>query len=85
VNVPFGNGRLFQAVAGKSLPPWAEELGIHSWAQFFLKFILSHSAVTAVLPATRNPVHMVDNLGAGVAPLPTSADRTRMVRFFEEL
>ena len=85
VNVPFGNGRLFQATAGKSLPPWAAEFGIRSWAQFFLKFIISHPAVTAVLPATRNPTHMVDNLGAGLGPMPTSADRARMIRFFETL
>ena len=85
VNVPFGNGRLFQATTGKSLPPWAAELGIRSWAQFFLKFIVSHPAVTAVLPATRNPTHMVDNLGAGVGPMPTPVDRDRMVRFFEAL
>jgi aryl-alcohol dehydrogenase-like predicted oxidoreductase len=85
VNVPFGNGRLFQAVAGKSLPPWATELDIHSWAQFFLKFIISHPAVTAVLPATRNPTHMIDNLGAGIGRMPTESDRTRMIRFFEAL
>lgn len=85
VNVPFGNGRLFQAVAGKSLPPWAADLGIHSWAQFFLKFIISHPAVTAVVPATRNPAHMVDNLRAGVGPMPSPDQRARMIKFFEAL
>ena len=85
VNVPFGNGRLFKAVAGKSLPPWAAELGIQSWAQFFLKYVVAHPAVTAVLPATRNPAHMLDNLGAGAAPIPTEADRARMLRFFQNL
>jgi aryl-alcohol dehydrogenase-like predicted oxidoreductase len=86
VNTPFGNGRLFKAVAGKSLPSWVqEEMGIQSWAQFFLKYVISHPSVTAVLPATRNPKHMADNLGAGFGVLPTEAQRAKMVRVFETL
>ncbi len=85
VNRPFGEGALFARVRGKALPPWAAELGIASWAQYFLKWIVSHPAVTCAIPGTGNPAHMRDNLGAGTGPLPDEAARNRMRAHFESL
>jgi aryl-alcohol dehydrogenase-like predicted oxidoreductase len=85
INRPYDLGRLFRAAKGKSLPPWATDFGAESWGQFFLKFILSQDAVTCVIPGTRKPKHMVDNLGAGRGPLPNTKQRQIMVRFLEEL
>lgn len=84
VNRPFVAGRLFRAVRGRELPGWATEFA-DSWGQFFLKFIVSHPAVTAAIPATSDPEHMADNLGAGFGPLPNPATRERMVRLVEDL
>ena len=75
---PFEEGALFRAVRGKPLPGWATELGCRAWSQLFIKFILSHPAVTCVIPATANPDHLSENLGAGVGPLPDEAMRRRM-------
>jgi len=80
VNRPFAEGALFRKVRGKSLPPWAAEIGCASWAQFFLKFIISHPAVTCAIPATSKVQHLVDNLQAGTGPLPDAAMRERMAR-----
>jgi aryl-alcohol dehydrogenase-like predicted oxidoreductase len=77
---PFEEGELFRAVKGRPLPPWAAELGATAWSQVFLKFILSHPAVTAVLPATANPAHLAENVAAGRGPLPDAALRKRMER-----
>jgi aryl-alcohol dehydrogenase-like predicted oxidoreductase len=77
---PFEEGELFRTVKGRPLPPWAKELGATAWSQVFLKFILAHPAVTAVLPATANPRHLADNVGAGTEPLPDEALRKRIVR-----
>jgi len=85
VNVPFGRGRLFNTVKGKKLPGWAADLDINSWAQFFLKFIISHPAVTCVIPATSKPHHMVDNLNAGRGRMPSAADRKKMSEFFDNI
>ena len=86
INRPFAEGALFRQVRGKKVPQWArEELGIQSWAQFFLKWILGHPAVTVVIPGTRNPVHVVDNLGAARGANPTAAQRTRMRAAFAAL
>ena len=76
---PFAEGALFRAVKGKSLPPWAAEIDCTSWAQFFLKFILSHPAVTAPIPATSNPDHLADNVRAGSGRLPTAEQRRKML------
>ena len=84
INRPFQAGGLFDAVAGKSAPDWAGEFA-QSWGQFFLKFIISHPAVTCVIPATSKPHHMIDNLGAGIGPLPDQAMRKRMIDYFESL
>jgi diketogulonate reductase-like aldo/keto reductase len=78
VNRPFSEGGLFHRVRGQALPPWAAELDCESWAQFFLKWILAHSAVTCVIPATSRPQHLVDNMRAGTGSLPDAATRERM-------
>jgi diketogulonate reductase-like aldo/keto reductase len=82
-NRPFAEGALFRRVKGKALPPWAAELGIASWAQFFLKWIVSHPAVTCAIPGTGNPKHMQDNLGAGAGKLPDEKERRKMTQFFD--
>ncbi len=76
---PFEEGALFRAVEGRNLPAWAREAGAVSWGQFFLKYLVSHPAVTCVLPATSSPVHLADNLAAGDGALPDERLRRRMV------
>jgi diketogulonate reductase-like aldo/keto reductase len=78
VNRPFSEGDLFRRVRGRPLPSWAAEFDCVSWAQFFLKWILAHPAVTCVIPATSQPQHLVDNMKAGVGALPDPATRERM-------
>ena len=78
VNRPFSEGGLFQRVRGRTLPDWAAELGCASWAQFFLKWILGHPAVTCAIPGTSRPEHLVDNMAAGRGGLPDQATRERM-------
>src|SRR5438093_629609 len=85
VNRPFAEGALFRRVKGKSLPPWTAELGIASWAQFFLKWIASHPAVTCAIPGTGKPEHMLDNLAAGRGRLPDAAQRRSMAQYFDSL
>ena len=86
VNRPFAEGALFGRVRGKALPDWVgAELGVTSWAQFFLKWILGHAAVTCAIPGTRNPKHMADNLDAARGPLPDAAQRERMRAAFDAL
>jgi diketogulonate reductase-like aldo/keto reductase len=85
INRPFAEGALFKRVRGKSLPPWAKEIGCASWAQFFLKFIISHPAVTCAIPATSKVAHLKDNMQAGLGPLPDASTRSRMARYVEEL
>jgi aryl-alcohol dehydrogenase-like predicted oxidoreductase len=82
--VPFGRGRLFRAVRGKEIPDWARGFAA-TWAQFFLKYMLSDSRVTAVIPGTSDPSHMLDNLGAMRGALPDSDQRRRMVAFIEAI
>ncbi|MEO6405995.1 MAG: aldo/keto reductase [Ferruginibacter sp.] len=84
INRPFGEGKLFRAVQGKSLPAWAKELGIESWATYFLKYIISHQAVTCVIPATSNPLHLLDNMNAGKGNLPAEEDRKKMLKYLEK-
>jgi diketogulonate reductase-like aldo/keto reductase len=84
VNRPFVAGRLFRAVGDRPLPAWAAGVA-DSWGQFFLKYIVSHPAVTTVIPATSKLKHMVDNAGAGFGPMPDEAMRQRMVAFVETL
>jgi aryl-alcohol dehydrogenase-like predicted oxidoreductase len=82
-NLPFGRGRVFQAFGKREIPGWAKELGIETWAQFALKYVVSHSAVTVAIPGTARPDYLVDNLGAGRPPLPDAAARKRMSDFIE--
>jgi len=85
VYAPFGRTRLWNRVAGRTVPDWAAEFGANTWAQFFLKFVVSHPAVTAATPATSNPANMVDNLGGGIGALPDQAMRRRMVELVDAL
>jgi aryl-alcohol dehydrogenase-like predicted oxidoreductase len=85
INLPFGRGKLFKAVQGRALPDWAAEIEATSWAQVFLKFLLSHPAVTAVIPGSDKPEYMVDNLKAGRGPMPDAALRRKMISFWESL
>src|SRR6185503_2986861 len=77
-NRPFAEGGLFQRVRNTPLPPWAAEIGCESWAQFFLKWVLGHAAVTCVIPATSRVAHLEDNMKAGTGPLPDAATREKM-------
>jgi len=85
INRPFERGELFQRVKGKSLPDWSAEFDCRSWGQFFLKFIVSHPAVTCVIPATSKVHHMQDNMSAGLGRLPTETMRRRMIDTMESL
>ena len=84
VNRPFAQGALFRKSLGPSPPPWAKEIGCATWSRFFLKFIISHPAVTCVIPATSKVEHLLDNMQAGVGPLPDAAMRERMARHVME-
>lgn len=85
VYVPFGRTRLWQRVEGKELPDWAAEFDATTWAQFFIKYALSHPAVTVVTPATSQARHMVDNIGGGIGRLPDDAMRKRMAELVDAL
>ncbi|MGZ8378203.1 MAG: aldo/keto reductase [Gemmatirosa sp.] len=76
--LPFGRGRVFEALGSKPVPTWAQELGIRTWAQFALKYIVSHPAVTAAIPGTAKMEYLTDNLGAARGPMPDAAARRRM-------
>lgn len=78
-NRPLDGGALFDRVRGKALPGWAAEIGCENWAQVFLKFVISHPAMTCAIPATSQPAHMTQNIGALGGPLPDAALRRRMV------
>ena len=83
INRPFDGGNLFPAVRGKRLPSWAHELDCDNWAQFFLKFVVSHPAVTCAIPATSRAAHMIENMGALYGRLPDAEMRRRMARIME--
>ena len=85
INRPFATGSMFRRTRGKPLPPWAAELGIASWAQYFLKWIVAHPAVTCAIPATSKPAHMRDNAGAGMGAMPDAAGRRRMQEYYRAL
>ena len=85
VYLPFGRTRLFRRVGDRPVPEWAAEIGVTTWAQFFLKFVLGHPAVTSVTPATSQAKHLLDNLGAAVGKLPDEAMRKKMVAFVDAL
>lgn len=85
VNRPFEGGDLFRRARKRALPPWTADFGCGSWAQFFLKFILSHPDVTCVIPATAEPAHLADDLKAGYGRLPDAAERRRMAEFWRSV
>lgn len=85
VNRPFGGGNLFARVREKPLPEWAGEIDCHSWAQFLLKWIISHPAVTCAIPATSKARHLEDNMHGGVGRLPDTKQRQRMVELMSQL
>jgi len=79
INRAFEDGNLFNKVAGKPVPPWAAEFGATTWAQVFLKYVLAHAAVTCVIPATGKVRNLMDNLGAGIGPLPDAKQREKII------
>jgi len=83
INLPFGRGRLFNAVQGKKLPEWASEFDCASWAQFFLKYIVSYPAITCAVPGMAKAEYVTDNVGAARGRLPDAAMRRRMEQFID--
>ena len=81
VYLPFGRTRLWNRTAGREVPEWASEFDATSWAQFFLKFVAAHPAVTAITPATSKPHHMLDNIGGAIGRLPDAAMQKRMIDY----
>ncbi|CAG9262347.1 aldo/keto reductase [Paraburkholderia caribensis] len=85
LNMPLEKARLHKVVEGRRLPDFAAEIGATTWSQFFLKWAISHPAVTCALPATTDPEHMTENIGALRGPLPDASMRDRMVRYMESV
>jgi aryl-alcohol dehydrogenase-like predicted oxidoreductase len=85
VNRPFQQGALIDRLERHPLPPWAAEINARTWAQFVLKFILSHPAVTCAIPATTQVEHVRENVAAATGPLPDAAMRARMIAYVESL
>jgi len=85
INRPFQGGRLFRLVEGRPLPDWARAIDCSNWAQFFLKFIVSHPGVTCAIPATSRVDHLHENMGALEGRLPDADMRRRMTRYFDAL
>jgi len=81
-NEPFAKGSVFSRVQGKKLPAWVVDIGVNTWAQYFLKFILANPAIQFVIPATRNPIHLIDNMLGGMGVLPNAAQRARLLSDF---
>ena len=84
INLPFGRGRLFGRSRGRPLPPWAAEIDCGSWAQFFLKFVLAHPAVTVVIPGTDRPEYALDNLNAARGRIPDARMHERIVSYWDQ-
>lgn len=84
-NRPFRRGSLFDRFAGQRLPEWAADYDIENWAQFFLKFITSDERITCVIPATSNPDHMAENMGALYGRLPDADARQAMIDYVQRL
>ena len=84
INLPFGRGRTFQRVGGTPLPDWAAEF-CESWGNFFLKYVVSHPAITVAIPGTSKPHHALDNMAAARGWMPDATVRTRMEEFYDAL
>lgn len=85
INRAFGGGRIFRELSGAELPEWAKEIGCESWAQFLLKYALSHPATTVVIPGMTKARHVNDNFRAATSRMPTAAERKRQEAFFDAL
>jgi aryl-alcohol dehydrogenase-like predicted oxidoreductase len=85
VNLPFGRGKLFSVLKDHTLPDWTEDFDCHSWAQFLLKYVVSHPAVTCAIPGTTKPHHARDNFSAALGRLPDAALRRKQEQFFDAL
>lgn len=85
VNRAFGGGRIFEKVGDQPLPDWAQAFGCESWAQFLLKYVLGHPAVTLTIPGMTKPRHVDDNLWAAHGRLPNAEERKRQEAFFDAL
>jgi len=83
VNLPFGRSSLFREAAGRPLPPWAADIDVASWAQYFLKYVISHPAVTCAIPGSTQLSHLIDNQAAGRGRLPDEAMRRRMEAYWD--
>ncbi|MDE2773156.1 MAG: aldo/keto reductase [Gemmatimonadota bacterium] len=83
--LPFGRSRMWARIGDRQLPEWAAEFDAHTWAQFMLKFVVAHPAITVACPGTGDPEHMVDNLGGGRGLLPDREQLDRMVRLVDAL
>ena len=85
VYLPFGRSRMWQRIGDRPLPDWAAEFDAHTWAQFMLKFVIAHPAITVATPGTSDPEHMADNLAGGRGRLPNEEQRERMIELVESL
>ena len=85
VYLPFGRSRMWQRIGDRPLPDWAAEFDAHTWAQFMLKFVIAHPAITVATPGTSDPEHMADNLAGGRGRLPNAEQRKRMIELVESL
>jgi aryl-alcohol dehydrogenase-like predicted oxidoreductase len=84
INLPFGRASLFREAAGRPLPPWAADIEVTSWAQYFLKYVISHPAVTCAIPGSTQVGHLTDNQGAGRGRLPDESQRRRMEEYWDK-
>ena len=85
VYLPFGRSRMWQRIGDRPVPDWASEFDAHTWAQFMLKFVVAHPAVTVATPGTSDPGHMADNLAGGRGRLPSAEQLERMIQLVESL
>ena len=83
INLPFGRSSLFREAAGRKLPPWAADIDVTSWAQYFLKYVISHPAVTCAIPGSTQVSHLVDNQAAGRGRLPDASMRRKMEEYWD--
>src|SRR5580693_4363543 len=85
INLPFGRSSLFQQAAGRQLPPWAADIDVASWGQYFLKYVVSHPAVTCAIPGSTKLEHLEDNQAAGHGRLPDAQTRAKMEQFWSQI